>query len=119
MLCWGKSAFLCLAPTLVQPRLCLQWAGLPPHILAQPSPLSPGCHVVPFPSGTHISRVASGLAGAEGLASVEASPQVCGRDLFLEPRTALWRRSGDGHTPPSSTENLLCDFRQASLPLRS
>ena len=95
------------------------FSGLGFRCTSWPSPAlyHPAATWCPTP-WTHISREASGLAGAEGLATVEASPQVCGSDLFLEPRTALWRRSGDGHTPPSSTENLLCDFGQESLPLR-
>lgn len=75
--------------------------------------LSPSSHVVPCPSGTHIPREDSGLAGAEGLASVPHNLMEV--TLFWSQRQLF---GGDVDPHPSSTVNLLCNFGQVNLPLR-
>lgn len=70
--------------------------------------------MMPCASGTHIPREASGLARAEGVASVLNN---------LMEVTFFWSQGqpfGDGRvvdTHPSSTVDLLCDLGQVSLPL--
>lgn len=65
LLCWGKSASPRPAPTLAQPHLCLQWAGLPLHILVWP-----GLFITQLPRGALPLRHTHSWGEAEGLAIV-------------------------------------------------